>query len=31
MQFAEPGRYDITALDDQGQYDRVSVSVRGFN
>jgi len=31
MQFAEPGRYDITALDDQGQYDRVSVSVRGLN
>jgi penicillin-binding protein 1C len=31
MQFAEPGRYDITALDDQGRYDRVSVSVRGLN
>ncbi|MDR0673274.1 MAG: penicillin-binding protein 1C [Zoogloeaceae bacterium] len=24
----EPGRYDITAMDDQGHYDRVSLSVR---
>jgi penicillin-binding protein 1C len=29
--FAEPGRYDITAFDDQGQFDRVSISVRGTN
>lgn len=26
--FPEPGRYDVTALDDRGRYDRVSVSVR---
>ena len=25
---AQPGRYDITAMDDQGHYDRVSLSVR---
>ncbi|MDR0735765.1 MAG: penicillin-binding protein 1C [Zoogloeaceae bacterium] len=24
----QPGRYDITAMDDQGHYDRVSLSVR---
>ena len=24
----QPGRYDITAMDDQGRYDRVSLSVR---
>jgi penicillin-binding protein 1C len=27
-QFAAAGRYDITALDEHGRYDRVSVSVR---
>jgi penicillin-binding protein 1C len=26
--FASAGRYDITAFDDHGRYDRVSVSVR---
>ena len=29
LHFPEPGRYDITAFDDQGQFDRISVSVRG--
>ena len=29
LRFPEPGRYDITAFDDQGQFDRISVSVRG--
>jgi penicillin-binding protein 1C len=29
LRFDAPGRYDITAFDDQGQYDRISVSVRG--
>lgn len=28
QRFAEAGRYDITALDGHGRYDRVSVSVR---
>jgi penicillin-binding protein 1C len=27
--FPEAGRYDITAFDSEGRYDRVSVSVRG--
>ena len=31
LRFPEPGRYDITAFDDQGQFDRISVSVRGAN
>ena len=26
--FAEPGRYEITALDEHGRYDRISISVR---
>lgn len=29
LQFATPGRYDITVLDQAGHYDRISVSVRG--
>ena len=28
LSFPEAGRFDITAFDDQGRYDRVSVSVR---
>lgn len=28
QRFAEPGRYEITAFDESGRYDRVSVSVR---
>jgi len=28
VEFSEAGRFDITAFDDQGRYDRVSVSVR---
>ena len=28
QRFAEPGGYDITAFDESGRYDRVSVSVR---
>jgi penicillin-binding protein 1C len=30
IRFEAPGRYDITAFDDDGKYDRVSVSVRGL-
>ncbi|MGH8636001.1 MAG: hypothetical protein ACREUZ_02590, partial [Burkholderiales bacterium] len=26
--FTEPGRYEITAFDDSGLYDRISLSVR---
>lgn len=28
LRFDEPGRYDITALDQQGRFDRLSISVR---
>jgi penicillin-binding protein 1C len=28
QRLAEPGRYDITVLDDSGRYDRISLSVR---
>lgn len=28
QRLAEPGRYDITVLDDSGAYDRISLSVR---
>jgi penicillin-binding protein 1C len=28
LQFDEPGRYDITALDQQGRHNRISISVR---
>jgi penicillin-binding protein 1C len=28
IQFNEPGRYDITALDQEGRFDRISISVR---
>jgi len=28
QRLAEPGRYDITVLDDSGSYDRISLSVR---
>ena len=28
QRFVQPGRYDITVLDDFGHYDRVSLSVR---
>lgn len=28
LQFDAPGRYDITALDQEGRFDRISVSVR---
>jgi penicillin-binding protein 1C len=27
-EFAAAGRYEITALDDHGRYDRISLSVR---
>jgi penicillin-binding protein 1C len=26
--FSEPGRYEVTAFDNAGRYDRISVSVR---
>ena len=28
QRLVEPGRYDITVLDDSGAYDRISLSVR---
>jgi len=28
QRLTEPGRYDITVLDDSGAYDRISLSVR---
>jgi len=28
VEFAEAGRYDITAFDNYGRYDRISVSVQ---
>ena len=28
VEFPEAGRYDITAFDDYGHYDRISVSVQ---
>jgi penicillin-binding protein 1C len=28
LEFSEAGRYDITALDNHGRYDRISISVR---
>ena len=31
LRVVEPGRYDITAFDDRGHYDRISLSVRSVN
>jgi penicillin-binding protein 1C len=31
LRLAEAGRYDITAFDDRGHYDRISLSVRSVN
>jgi penicillin-binding protein 1C len=31
LRLVEAGRYDITAFDDRGHYDRISLSVRAVN